>query len=113
MTEQADQPEVAALEAAAERCLQRVDADPADRRSAAAAQRLHALAQDLRELAGSPLFAEYHAICGWLDEFEGTADFQYLAHEYRNGIGTAHDPADGEAYLRALIALARQTFGAP
>jgi hypothetical protein len=27
------------------------------------------LADDLRCLAGSPAYAEYRAICGWLDEY--------------------------------------------
>jgi hypothetical protein len=113
VSDEPDLPEVQDLEAAAERRLQRVDADPTDRESAAAAERLLALARDLRRQAGSPLFAEYRAICAWLDEFEGTEDFQYLSHQYREGIGAAHDPPNAEAYLRALIGLAKDTFGSP
>lgn len=111
MTEE-EPPEVQDLEIAAERRMQQVDANPEDRVSAAAAQRLLALAEDVRRLSGSPLMQEFHAICGWLDEFGGTDDFQQLAHEYRWQIGISYDPEDGEAYLRALIGLARQASGA-
>jgi hypothetical protein len=108
-----DLPEVQDLEIAAERRMQQADANPDDRVSEAAGQRLTALANDVRSLAGSRLMQEFHAIQGWLDEFGGTEDFQQFAHEYRWQIGIACEPEDGEAYLRALIGLARQACGAP
>ena len=111
MTED-DLPEVQDLEIAAERRMQQVDANPEDRVSAAAARRLLALAEEVRRLSASPLMQEFHAICGWLDEFGGMEEFHQLAHEYRWQIGISHDPEGGEAYLHALIGLARQASGA-
>ncbi|MBN8897986.1 MAG: hypothetical protein BGO51_02250 [Rhodospirillales bacterium 69-11] len=111
--EPGDPPEVLELEAAAETRLRRVDADPSDTRSAAAAQRLRALAADLRNDLASPLLREYRAICGWLDEFDGMEEFALLAHEYRQAIGVTHDPHTADDYLRALIDLARRSVGAP
>jgi hypothetical protein len=108
-----DSPEAQDLEAAAEWRLRKMDADPADRQSAAAAERMLALADEMRRLQGGSLLNEYRAICGWLDEFDGMADFAQLAHDYRAGIGFTHDPENAEAYLQALISLAKQTFGAP
>ena len=108
-----DPPEVRDLEAAAEWRMRKVDADPGDSASAAAATRLLALAEDLRVGADSATFEEFRAIRGWLDEFDGMEDFLHLAHEYRGGIGFAHAPDSGEAYLRALIDLAKRIFGAP
>ncbi|MBN8871921.1 MAG: hypothetical protein J0H67_03715 [Rhodospirillales bacterium] len=111
--EPGDPPEVLDLEAAAEDRLRRVDADPADAVSAAAASRLRALAAELRANPGTPLLREYRAICGWLDEFDGMEDFALLAHEYRQGIGVTRSPATADDYLRGLIELAKRTFGAP
>lgn len=108
-----DLPEVRDLEAAAEWRMRKVDADPADAASEAAAKRLLTLAGDLRRGVDSATFKEYRAICGWLDEFDGMEDFLHLAHEYRAGIGFAHAPGSGEEYLRALIELAKRIFGAP
>ena len=74
-----------------------------------------ALAQedDLRALTGSPLYNEYQAICGWLDEFDGMAELAEYAHDYRVRIGVDKFPANGEEYLRVLIGFAKDTFGAP
>ena len=105
-----DPAEAEELERAAEWRLRKVDADPTDRQSAAAAALLARLAADLRRLRGSPLQAEYAALCNWLGESDGITDFAQRAHEYRCGIGVAHTPATAEAYLRALIALAKETF---
>ena len=63
-------------------------------------------------LRGTPLFVEYMAICNWLGESDGIADFMDMANDYRARIGIDHSPNNGEAYLRALIDLAKQTFGA-
>lgn len=104
--------EVEQLVRTAEWRMRKVDADPGDERSRAAAALLQRLAQDLRWGAGSPLFREYMAICHWLGESGEIADFMDMADDYRTRIGIDHSPADGEAYLRALIELAKQTFGA-
>jgi hypothetical protein len=103
--------EAALLERAAEWRLRKVDADPADLVSAAAAARLEKLAREVRGLRGTPLFLEYLAICNWLGESDGISDFMESANDYRARIGVDRSPADGEAYLRALIELAKQTFG--
>ena len=66
----------------------------------------------MRRLPDSPVFREYVAICNWLGESDGIADFMDMANDYRARIGVDHSPDDGEAYLRALIDLAKQTFGA-
>ena len=99
------------LERAAEWRLRKVDEDPADAKSAAAAALLEKLAEDVRRLRGSPLFQEYRAICNWLGESDGIADFMEMANDYRARIGVDRWPENGEAYLRALIDLAKQTFG--
>ena len=61
-------------------------------------------------LAG--LYTEYLAILNWLGEFDVMEDFAERAHDYRAGIGVDHFPENGETYLRALVALARETAGA-
>ena len=43
---------------------------------------------------------------------DGIVDFMDMANDYRARIGVDRSPEDGEAYLRALIELAKQTFGA-
>jgi hypothetical protein len=63
-----DPQEVADLEVAAAWRLRKVDADPGDRKSAAAARRLEKLAEELRHLQSSPLYRDYGAICNWLAE---------------------------------------------
>jgi hypothetical protein len=100
------------LERAAEWRMRLVDADPSDATSREAAALLERLAEDVRRLRGSALFVEYVAICNWLGESDGIADFMDMANDYRARIGVDRSPADGEAYLRALIDLAKRTFGA-
>jgi len=100
------------LERAAEWRMRKVDADPSDATSREAAALLERLAEDVRRLRGSALFVEYMAICNWLAESDGIADFMDMANDYRAGIGVDHSPGNGEAYLRALIDLAKRTFGA-
>jgi hypothetical protein len=99
------------LERAAEWRLRKVDADASDATSRQAAWLLARLAEDVRRLPGSEVFREYTAICNWLGESDGIVDFMDLANDYRARIGVDRSPADGEAYLRALIELAKQTFG--
>lgn len=108
-----DLPEAEELETAAAWRLRKVDADPGDKASTAAAQRLQALADDLRTIGHTPLLAEYRCICNWLAESDGIEDFNHFAHEYRIGIGFAHAPDSANAYIGALISLAKDTFGAP
>lgn len=91
--------------------LRKVDADPSDATSRAAAALLEKLAEDVRKLPGSPVFREYTAVCNWLGESDGIVDFMDMANDYRARIGVDRMPQDGEAYLRALIELAKQTFG--
>jgi len=108
----ADLFEVEELERAAEWRLRKVDEDPIDAVSRDAAARLETLAADVRRLRGSPLFREYVAICNWLGESDGIVDFMDMANDYRARIGVDRLPENGEAYLRALIELAKETFGA-
>jgi hypothetical protein len=100
------------LERAAEWRMRKVDADPSDAISRDAASVLVKLAEDLRRLRGSPMLLEYTAICNWLGESDGIADFMDMANDYRARIGVDRSPENGEAYLRALVHLAKQTFGA-
>jgi hypothetical protein len=108
-----DPPEAVELERAADWRIKKLGEDPGDRQSAAAAELLQKLADDLRRRSGSPAWREYQAICGWLDESDGTAELGEYAHAYRMRIGIDAFPADGDAYLRVLIGFAKETFGAP
>ena len=108
-----DIPEAVELEQAADWRIKRLGADPSDRQSETAAKLLQKLADDLRVLVGSPLYREYQAICGWLDEFDGMAELAEYGHDYRARIGIDKFPADGAEYLRVLIGFARDAFGAP
>lgn len=108
-----DPQEVTDLEAAAGWRLRKVDANPDDGQSAAAAQRLQELADELRHLQSSPLYREYGAICNWLAESDDISDFAQLAHDYRLRIGIDAFPETGEDYLRVLLEIAKQTFGTP
>ena len=71
------------------------------------------MADNLRHLQGAPLYREYGAICNWLAESDDISDFALLAHDYRLRIGIDAFPETGEDYLRALLHLAKQTFGMP
>ena len=108
-----DLPEADELEQAAAWRLRLVDKDPNDHISAVAAALLEKLAEDLRGWQTSALYREYGAICNWLAESDDISDFAQLAHEYRQRIGVDAWPRTGEDYLRALLDLARQTFGVP
>jgi hypothetical protein len=99
------------LERAAEWRMRKADADPSDKVSRDAAALLERLAEDVRLLSGTAVFREYTAICNWLSESDDIVDFADMATDYRARIGVDHVPADGEAYLRALIELAKRTFG--
>jgi hypothetical protein len=101
------------LERAADWRVKKLGEDPSDRQSADAAALLQRLADELRGRAGSPIYREYQAIRGWLDEFDGMAELAEYAHDYRLRIGVDHFPAGGEDYLRVLIGFAKATFGTP
>jgi hypothetical protein len=100
-------PEVQDLERAAEWRLRCVDQDPQDSKSAEAAALLQKLANELRELQGSTLYRELGAICNWLAESDDISDFAQRAHDYRLRIGIDVWPESGEAYLHALLEMAR------
>jgi hypothetical protein len=100
------------LERTAEWRMRKVDADPSDERSRAAAVLLENLAQDVRRLGEKAVFREYVAICNWLGESGEITDFMDVANDYRARIGVDWTPKDGEAYLRELVELAKRMFGA-
>jgi hypothetical protein len=103
--------EIAELERAAEWRQRKVDANPADEQSAKAARQLQKLADDLRRDADAKLLDELHCVCNWLSESDGISDFVLRARDYREMIGFGEWAATGDDYLRALIGLARETFG--
>jgi hypothetical protein len=107
-----DSIEAEELERAADWRLRKVGEDPTDAQSAAAAKLLQKLADDVRGLRGSPAHTEYLAILNWLGEFDVTEQFAERANAYRSRIGIEHFPENGEMYLRALIAIARDAAGA-
>lgn len=103
--------EVIELEQAAEWRQRKVDADPSDERSANAARQLLKLANDLRQAPDLKLLDEYHCICNWLSESDGISDLALSAQYYRQRIGHGTWAETGNDYLRALLELARETFG--
>ena len=107
-----DPPEVTDLERVADWRIKKLGENPDDEQSAAAAKLLQTLADDVRRLPGSPAYVEYLAILNWLGEFDVMEDFAERANEYRARIGVDHFPPNGDAYLRDLIALAKDTAGA-
>ncbi|HEY0183171.1 MAG TPA: hypothetical protein VGC09_10225 [Rhodopila sp.] len=107
MNETAGPPEIDELEQAAAWRLRLVDADPDDRASAAAARLLEALAEDLRRNDYTALWTELRSIGNWLGESDAISDYADLAADYRARIGVSDHPADGEAYLHGLLAIAR------
>ena len=99
------------LERAADWRIRKLGEYPADAQSAAAAKLLQKLAEEVRGLRGSPAYTEYLAILNWLGEFDVMEEFAERAHAYRSRIGIEYFPENAEAYLRALIALAKETAG--
>ncbi len=87
--------------------LRRVDADPSDSASAAAAALLEALAEDLRRNDYQAQWAELRSIGNWLGESDAISDYADLVSDYRVRIGMTEHPADGAAYLEGLLAIAR------
>ena len=104
--------EAEALDRTAEWRMRKVDADPNDEQSRAAAVLLEKLAEDVRALDGTPVVREYVAICNWLGESGEIADFVDMTNDYRARIGVDRWPADGDAYIRELVEIAKRTFGA-
>jgi hypothetical protein len=108
----ADDPiEAEELERAADWRIRKVGEDPTDTQSAAAAELLRKLADEVRGLHGSPAYTEYLAVLNWLGEFDVTEEFAERANAYRSLIGVDDFPENGEAYLQALTALAKETAG--
>jgi hypothetical protein len=107
-----DVPEAEELERAAEWRLRKVDADPSDTGSAAAARQLEKLADELRTLRGSPLYAEYQCMCNWLGESDGLSDLVLRAEDFRTRLGFGTWADTGEGYLRVLVEMAKETYGA-
>jgi hypothetical protein len=106
-----DSIEAIELERAADWRIKKLGEDPSDRQSAAAAELLQNLADDVRRQPGSSAYVEDLAILNWLGEFDVMDDFAERANDYRARIGVDHFPLNGDAYLRALIALAKDTAG--
>jgi hypothetical protein len=106
-----DMPEADELERAAEWRLRKVDADSDDNRGAADARQLQKLADELRTLRDSPLYAEYQCMCNWLGESDGLADLVLRREDFRTMLGFGTWADSGEGYLRALIEMAKETYG--
>jgi len=104
-------PEAIELERVAEWRLRKVDTTPSDERSAKAALQLRKLADDLRHAPNAKLLEEYRCVCNWLSESDGISDFVLRAQDYREMVGFGEWAETGDDYLRALIALAQETFG--
>ena len=105
MTDQ--RPEVEELERVAAWRLRLVDATPGDTISAAAAQSIELLADDLRRNDYASLWTELESLGNWLEESDAISDYAGLAAGYRMRIGSTEHPANGEAYLLGLLAIAR------
>jgi len=103
--------EVVELERVADWRLRKVDANPSDGQSARAARQLQKLADDLRRASNAKLLEEYRCVCNWLSESDGISDFVLRAQDYREMIGFGEWPETSDDYLRALIAMAQETFG--
>jgi hypothetical protein len=106
-----DPTEVEELERAAEWRLRKVDANPADTQSAKAAAQLQKLAEELRALQNTPLFAEYQCMCNWLGESDGLSELALRREDFRTMLGFGTWADSGEAYLKALIGMAQETLG--
>jgi hypothetical protein len=107
-------PEAEELERAAEYRLRQADAAGPEERPGleAAAALLERLAGEVRALGASPVLAEYRCVANWLAESGDVDVLADLAFDYRLSIGVTAFPPDGEAYLAALLALAKRIFGA-
>jgi hypothetical protein len=103
----ADPQEVEDLERVAAWRRRLVDADPSDAASLSAADLLERIAEDLRHNPYADLRTELQAIGNWLGEGDLISDYAELAEDYRQRIGISETPADGAAYLQALLAIAR------
>ena len=106
-----DLPEADELERVAEWRHRKADANPVDEQSAKAARQLQKLADDLRRGPDPKLLEEYRCVCNWLSESDGISDFVLRAQDYREMIGFGEWAGSGDDYLRALIAMAQETFG--
>ena len=100
-------PEIEELERAAAAHLRRLDADPANIASATAAQRLEAIADDLRRNPHTALWTELERLDELAGGMDAISDYADLAAAYRSRIGVTEHPPDGAAYLFGLLAIAR------
>ena len=103
--------EVIELERVAAWRLRKFDINPSDEQSAKAAQQLQKLAEDLRRVPNAKLLEEYRCVCNWLSESDGISDFVLRAQDYRELIAFGEWAETGDDYLRALIGMAKETFG--
>jgi hypothetical protein len=103
--------EAVALEAAAAWRLRKVDADPTDTQSLRAARQLGKLAAELRGSRGSKTYLEYAAMLNWLGESDGVSDLRMNVEYFNQRLGFGVWAEDGEAYLRALIEMAKEVAG--
>ncbi|MBV9826401.1 MAG: hypothetical protein JO001_12090 [Alphaproteobacteria bacterium] len=99
------------LERAADWRIKKLGENPDDAESAAAVFLLQRLADEVRQARSSSAYIEYVAILNWLGEFDGMDDYAERAHAYRMRIGVDRFPESADAYLNALIALAKETAG--
>ena len=106
-----DLAEAVELESAADWHIRKLGENSAEPHAEPAAKLLQKLADEVRQLRAAPVYVEYVAILDWLGEFDVTEDFLERARDFRRRIGIDHHPASGEDYLRALIAIARDTAG--
>lgn len=99
--------EIEQLERTAAWRLRLLDANPGDTPSAAAAERLEALAHDIKHNDYSALWTELQSILNWLGESDAISDFADQASAYRQRIGISENPTTGLDYLLAMLAIAR------
>ena len=71
------------------------------------ARALEALAADLRRNDNTALWPELRSLTNWLAESDAISDYASLAAAYRARIGLTDHPANGAAYLQALLGIAR------
>jgi hypothetical protein len=104
-------PEIDELERAAAWRLRKVDEDPSDDRSATAAAQLQKIAEELRSLSASPMYAEYQCMCNWLSESDAISELALRREDFHTMFGFGRWAESGEGYIRALLEMAKETLG--